>query len=68
MKKGKNKLFVWLYMCVLCCVIAVGVALCISMSGAGLSDLSTQKADLESVFETTTLEDEAVPLTDSVSK
>ena len=68
MKKTKSKLFVWLYMGVLCCFIAVGVALCIAMSGAGPADLSTQKADVQQVFEITTVEDAPVPMTDSISK
>lgn len=68
MRKSKNKIFVWLYMGVLCCVIAVGVAICIGLSGAGIEDLATEKADASSVFQIELIEDEQVPLSDSIEK
>ena len=68
MRKEKNKKFVWLYMGVLCCVIIVGVVLCMNMSGAGLGDTSTQKADASDIYQIDTIIDEPVPLSDGMAK
>lgn len=61
MNKAKKKFYVWLYMGVLCCIIVAGVIWCVNVSGAGVADLATQRADAATVFQ---IEDEEVPLAD----
>lgn len=67
MRKTKSRVFVWVYMGILCCVIAVGIALCLSLSGVGMSDMANQQASIKSAIELE-LSDGEVPLSDGITK
>lgn len=66
MRKSKSRVFVWVYMGILCCVIAVGICLCVGMSGAKGLNIASQQANVKSAIEVEIFDVE-VPLGDGVA-